>query len=93
LSPGRRWSSPTSGAAYPVEWRIEVPAQRLALSVTATLDAQEMHAGLQSGITYWEGAVTIRGTREGRPVTGVGYLEMTGYTGRPMTEVLGRVRP
>jgi predicted secreted hydrolase len=93
LSPGRRWSSPTSGAAYPVEWRVEVPAQRLALRVTATLDAQEMHAGLQSGIAYWEGSVAISGTREGRPVTGVGYLEMTGYTGRPMTEVLGRVRP
>ena len=25
LAPGRRWSSPASGASYPVEWRIGVP--------------------------------------------------------------------
>ena len=93
LTPGRRWASPTSGASYPVEWRIDVPAQQLALTVKAALDAQEMHAGLQSGIAYWEGAVDVSGTRDGRPVTGRGYLEMTGYSGRAMGELLGRVRP
>ena len=28
---------------------------------------------------YWEGAIEIDGTRNGAPVGGVGYLEMTGY--------------
>jgi predicted secreted hydrolase len=93
LTPVRRWSSPTSGASYPVEWRIDAPGSRLALTVRAAVDAQEMHAGLQSGIAYWEGAVEIAGTRDGRPVTGRGYLEMTGYSGRAMGELLGRVRP
>ena len=93
LTPGRRWSSPTSGASYPVEWRIDVPGEQLALTVQAALDAQEMHAGLQSGIAYWEGAVDVSGTRNGRPVNGRGYLEMTGYSGRAMGELLGRVRP
>ena len=59
----------------------------------AALDAQEMHAGLQSGVAYWEGAIDVGGTRNGRPVTGRGYLEMTGYSGRAMGELLGRVRP
>jgi predicted secreted hydrolase len=93
LTPGRGWSSPTSSARYPVEWRIDVPGQQLALSVKAALDAQEMHASLQSGLAYWEGAVDVTGTRKGRPVTGRGYLEMTGYSGRSMGELLGRVRP
>jgi predicted secreted hydrolase len=93
LTPGRRWASPTSSASYPVEWRIDVPGQQLALWVKPALDAQEMHAGLQSGIAYWEGAINVSGTRNGRPVTGRGYLEMTGYSGRPMGELLGGVRP
>ena len=93
LTPGRRWASPTTNASYPVEWRIDAPGQNLALTVKAALDAQEMHAGLQSGVAYWEGAVDVGGTRNGRPVTGRGYLEMTGYSGRAMGELLGRVRP
>jgi len=31
---------------------------------------------------YWEGAVSAEGTRDGQPVKGKGYLEMTGYSGR-----------
>ena len=58
------------------------------LTIRAALDQQEMH--LQSGLAYWEGAVDISGTRDGRPLTGNGYLEMTGYGGRAMVEMLGR---
>jgi len=65
----------------------------MVLTVKAAIDAQEMHAGLQSGVAYWEGAVDISGTHGGHPVTGRGYLEMTGYTGRPMAEILGGARP
>ena len=88
LSPGRRWRSPTSGAAYPVEWRVEVPGLALELDVRAELDAQELHTAESTGVTYWEGAVRVTGTRDGRAVEGIGYLEMTGYVGRPMSEVL-----
>jgi predicted secreted hydrolase len=31
--------------------------------------------------SYWEGAVTYNGQMRGQPVSGVGYLEMTGYAG------------
>jgi predicted secreted hydrolase len=58
------------------------------LRVRAVLDAQEM-TGEVSGISYWEGAIEVTGTRAGRPVTGRGYLEMTGYSGRAMGEFLG----
>ena len=88
LAPGRVWESPTSGAAYPVEWRIEIPQLGLTLATAAVVDAQELHTDRSTGVTYWEGAIDVRGTRAGQPVRGSGYLEMTGYAGQPMSEVL-----
>ena len=88
LVPGRTWSSPASGAAYPVAWRVAVPDAGLELRVEAAVDSQELSTGESTGVTYWEGAVVATGTREGRPVQGRGYLEMTGYAGPPMSEVL-----
>lgn len=88
LTPGRRWTSPASGAAYPVTWRIEIPPHGIDLEVTTAVDAQELETGQSTGVTYWEGAIDVRGTRDGVPVTGVGYLEMTGYAGAPMSTVL-----
>jgi predicted secreted hydrolase len=87
LVPGRRWSSPTSGAAYPVEWRVEVPSRQAELTVEALVDAQELDTANSTGVTYWEGAVTVRGRIGEREIQGRGYLEMTGYVGRPMSEV------
>ncbi|MFP6890875.1 MAG: lipocalin family protein, partial [Nitrospinota bacterium] len=30
-------------------------------------------------VTYWEGAVQAEGHSKGKPVSGVGFVEMTGY--------------
>lgn len=87
LTPGRTWVSPTSGAQYPVEWRIQIPGLNLYLEVSAAVDSQELHTEQSTGVTYWEGAVLVEGKRVGQPVTGRGFLEMTGYSGRPMSEV------
>lgn len=91
LVPGRRWHSAATGGEYPVEWRIEVPREGLTLAVRPAVDAQEMTGGA-SGVSYWEGAIEVSGSRAGRPVSGRGYLEMTGYSGRAMGEFLG-MRP
>ena len=32
---------------------------------------------------YWEGAVRVRGIRRGEEVSGVGYVELTGYADAP----------
>ncbi|MEW5976214.1 MAG: lipocalin-like domain-containing protein [Acidobacteriota bacterium] len=87
LRPGETWRSPHSGAVYPVEWKIQVPRWDLAIQVQAALRDQELRAQGSSGVTYWEGAVQAWGTRAGRQVRGRGYLEMTGYTGRPMSSL------
>ena len=87
ITPLRYWASRSSGAEYPVAWRIELPTWQIALEVEAVVDAQELHTDASTGVTYWEGAVVVRGLTAGQPVSGVGYLEMTGYAGRPMGEV------
>jgi predicted secreted hydrolase len=74
MMPTRSWRT-TDGVAYPVAWRIALPSQDLTLDVDAALDDQE----LEHAVRYWEGTVRARGTRAGRPISGRGYLEMTGY--------------
>ena len=87
LVPGRRWSSPSSEAVYPLEWRIELPGREARLDISAVVDAQELDMGASTGLIYWEGAVTVSGQVDDRAVSGRGYLEMTGYAGRPMSEM------
>ncbi len=79
LTPGAAWTSPTTHAQYPVHWTVRVPALALELTLSTPLDSQELVSTNQYWPTYWEGAVTIHGVRQGAVVTGVGYLEMTGY--------------
>jgi predicted secreted hydrolase len=72
------WRSPQSGANYPARWRIAVPSLRLAVELTPTVSGQELVTH-STQVTYWEGSVTVTGTREGQPVSGDGYAELTGY--------------
>ena len=71
---GRRWTSPRTRIAYPVQWRIRAGNREFDLE--PLLDDQENDTRLSTGAIYWEGAV--RAYEEHRAV-GRGYLEMTGY--------------
>ena len=82
LRPGRRWRSAATGAEYPVEWEVAIPGLDLRLDVRPRIDGQEVYTEDGRLPVYWEGAVLVSGERRGRPVAGVGYLEMTGYTER-----------
>ena len=72
-----RWRSPRTGAAYPAGWTLSVPSADLRLTLTPWLPDQEMDVSQK----YWEGAVKAAGTRNGQPVAGNGYVELTGYAG------------
>jgi len=78
----RRWTSPVTGASYPLDWELALPGHDLTLQLTAALDDQEMITGDSTGVTYWEGSVSVRGQTGGVPVTGRGYMELTGHAGR-----------
>ena len=76
--PQRRWTSPLSGASYPVEWIVRTPADFY--TVKAVVDNQELDSRSSTGAIYWEGLSHLfdsNGKRVGR-----GYLEMTGYAQR-----------
>jgi predicted secreted hydrolase len=88
LRAGQAWTSPRSGARYPVAWQVAVPGHAMALDVRAAFPAQELRTERSTAVTYWEGTIEVTGTRGGRPLSGRGYLEMTGYTGQSMSEVL-----
>ena len=84
LSPGQfsidelgTWRSPHSGATYPAGWHVEVPSSGLSLDIQPLVADQELNVSL----TYWEGAVRISGSQNGKPVSGYGYVELTGYAG------------
>jgi predicted secreted hydrolase len=77
LEPTGRWRSPRTGATYPAGWVLTVPAADLRLAVTPFLADQEMNVSY----AYWEGAVEVGGTKSGKPVSGSGYVELTGYAG------------
>jgi predicted secreted hydrolase len=69
------WRSVNSEAEYPSEWNIKIPSLSLDLEVKPYMFDQEMNVSY----TYWEGAVEVDGTLRGGPISGSGYVEMTGY--------------
>ncbi len=76
-----QWTSPATGAAYPIRWQVSVPSLNLNLEIS-TPAAAAGNDGKRppASPNYWEGAVRDhRNARGAAPVTGVGYLEMTGY--------------
>ena len=68
------WRSPRGGA-YPSQWRFQIPREGLDLLIAPYIADQELDAIVR----YWEGAVSIEGTVAGKPISGSGYVELTGY--------------
>ena len=77
LTPTGQWTSPRSGATYPSGWTVTFPDLAIDLTITPLFQDQEMDVAF----TYWEGAVNATGTYDGAPVSGRGYVELTGYAG------------
>jgi len=75
------WKSKASAARYPARWRMQIPPLSIDVRITANLPDQEMRTLGSSGVTYWEGSVSIDGVKNKQPVKGQGYVELTGYAG------------
>ena len=68
------WES-SAGGSYPARWTLAVPSAGLELEVRPVIADQELF----TTVRYWEGAVDVTGTRNGEPISGRGYVELTGY--------------
>jgi predicted secreted hydrolase len=76
------WISPESKATYPSRWKLKFPSLDLVLDVVPLLEDQELRTSRSTQVSYWEGAVAVTGMKQGRPIKGHGYVELTGYTER-----------
>jgi predicted secreted hydrolase len=72
----RSWTSPATAATYPAGWRIVLPKHAIELELQPWLSDCELRTQASTGVTYWEGPVSARGTTSGR-----GYAELVGYAG------------
>lgn len=63
------WSE-TSGPEVPTRWAVMLPQK----GIDIVVEALNPDAWLPLSIPYWEGPVSVSGSKSGR-----GYLEMTGY--------------
>ena len=81
VRPTGAWTSPHTQAKYPAGWEIVIPGAGYRLKLTPTVPDQEIRSQAPAKVTYWEGQVKIEGVKNGAPVAGLGYAELTGYAG------------
>ena len=74
-----RWTSPATGADYPAAWAIRIPGDDLVIRLRPTVAAQELDTRATTGVVYWEGSQVVSATRDGVPIEGEAYVELTGY--------------
>ena len=53
------------------------------IDLSPTVADQELDTRATTGVVYWEGSQVVRATRDGVPVDGEGYVELTGYEVAP----------
>ncbi|MEO5966357.1 MAG: lipocalin family protein [Candidatus Limnocylindrales bacterium] len=78
-----RWTSPATGARYPAGWTVSIPGERLVIALRPTVAHQELDTRASTGVVYWEGSQRVTATRDGAPVGGSAYVELTGYAAGP----------
>jgi predicted secreted hydrolase len=62
-----------------MDWTLTIPTLDLSLRIRPVVRSQE----LATSVRYWEGAVDVNGERNGKEVSGRGYVELTGYADDP----------
>ena len=77
------WTSSVTSAVYPMNWKLQVDSLGLDLTLTPSMEEAEFDLSAFIPMVYWEGSVVAKGTRNGAPVVGRGFVEMVGYAPDP----------
>jgi predicted secreted hydrolase len=77
------WVSPATGAAWPAGWAVTLPREGLSIRLAPTVPHQELDTRATTGVVYWEGSQRVTATRDGNPLGGRAYVELTGYADAP----------
>ncbi len=62
------------GERYPAKWKLRIAAAALDVEIVAMVEDCEIDGRASTGVTYFEGPVTVSGS-----ASGSGYAELTGY--------------
>lgn len=73
------WTSQRTGTIYPQNWEVAVPKLGLRAAVKPILPDQEFDSRATTNVVYWEGASEVQAARDGQPLAGQAYVELTGY--------------
>lgn len=76
--PLRTWKSKRTKSEYVVEWSLHILPLDMEIHIVPLMDDQEINSKRSTNVIYWEGIVKADGTRNGRPVSGTGYVELCG---------------
>lgn len=71
------WRSPATGRTYPGGFNLVVAGYEIDLRPTVA--DQELDTRATTGVIYWEGSQDVEATRDGVPVGGEAYVEITRY--------------
>jgi geranylgeranyl pyrophosphate synthase/predicted secreted hydrolase len=78
LTTSGQWRSVRTFERYPTTFQVEVPGAGLSLTVEAEFGDQELVTVI-SKPAFWEGRCQVKGTRAGKAVQGLGYVERSGF--------------
>ncbi|HUJ25514.1 MAG TPA: polyprenyl synthetase family protein, partial [Myxococcales bacterium] len=78
LSSDTPWRSVRTFFDYPTRWHLSVPGADLRVTLQASFEDQELVTTL-SKPAFWEGRCDVEGTVGGRSVSGLAYLERSGF--------------
>jgi geranylgeranyl pyrophosphate synthase/predicted secreted hydrolase len=79
LTPRAEWTSTRTFNSYPTRWSLEVPKLGLSVTLEAEFGAQEFIT-IISAPAFWEGRIRIAGTRNDKPIAGLGFVERSGFS-------------
>lgn len=79
ITSNKTWKSDKTQGLYPMGWEINIPSEKLKLTLTPTFEGQELVTNRSTQVAYWEGSTKVEGKRDLAPISGKAYVEMTGY--------------
>ena len=71
------WQSSHTFVEYPIRWKLTIPGAGIELDVKAAFKDQEVMTLIAKN-SFYEGRVHVEGTRKGKPIRGVGFVERSG---------------
>ena len=85
FGPSSNWTSLRTFNRYPLSWQLSIPGADVCLTVEAAFAEQEFVTVI-SAPSFWEGRVEVTGRLGTRSVSGLGFVERSGYTQINTTE-------